>query len=148
MLSKYELYYPSTGNLASHRWEARIRKTSLSSLTGLWSLLAGLTSCSTISRHVRYCSQHLVATWRLLDVRPTSFNVNAGTYTVKGDLAEWSERCACVPKVAGSSPTGGSESTFRSDWLLTARGSSMWVLWVLWLPVCCVTRVTHSAFSA
>jgi hypothetical protein len=28
-------------------------------------------------------------------------------------------------KVADSSPSGGSESTFRSDLLLTARGSSM-----------------------
>jgi hypothetical protein len=40
------------------------------------------------------------------------------------DFAVWSERCASVPKVAGSNPSGGSESTFRSDLLLTARGSS------------------------
>jgi hypothetical protein len=40
------------------------------------------------------------------------------------DLAEWSVRCASVPKVAGSNPSGGSESTFHSDLLLTARGSS------------------------
>jgi hypothetical protein len=40
-------------------------------------------------------------------------------------LAKRSEKCACVPKVAGSSPSEGSESTFRSDLLLTERGISM-----------------------
>jgi hypothetical protein len=39
------------------------------------------------------------------------------------DLAERSERCANVLKVAGLNPTGGSESTFCSDLLSTARGS-------------------------
>jgi hypothetical protein len=39
-------------------------------------------------------------------------------------LAEWSERCANIPKITGSNPSGGSESTFRSDLLLTARGGS------------------------
>jgi hypothetical protein len=34
------------------------------------------------------------------------------------DLAEWSERCACLPKVAGLSPSSGSKSTFRSNFLL------------------------------
>jgi hypothetical protein len=29
-----------------------------------------------------------------------------------------------VPKVSGSNPSSGSESSFRSDLLLTARGSS------------------------
>jgi hypothetical protein len=42
-----------------------------------------------------------------------------------GDLAERSERCACVPKVASSiRPSDGSESTFRSDLPLTATGSN------------------------
>jgi hypothetical protein len=40
------------------------------------------------------------------------------------DLAEWSERCASVPKITGSNPSGGNELTFRSDLLLTARGGS------------------------
>jgi hypothetical protein len=40
------------------------------------------------------------------------------------NLAERSERCASVPKVADSNPSGGSESTFRSDLLLTAKGTS------------------------
>jgi hypothetical protein len=64
--------------------------------------------------------------------------------TWEWDLAERSDRCGRVPKVAGSSPSGSlqSESTFRSDLLLTARGSSTWA------PICCITRVTHSALSA
>jgi hypothetical protein len=41
------------------------------------------------------------------------------------DLAEWSERCTSIPKITGSNPNGGSELTFRSDLLLTARGSRM-----------------------
>jgi hypothetical protein len=41
--------------------------------------------------------------------------------TTGWDMAEWSERCACMPNVAGLSPSGGSESTFRSDLLLTGR---------------------------
>jgi hypothetical protein len=41
-----------------------------------------------------------------------------------GDLAEWSERCASISKITGSNPSGGSELTFRSDLLLTARGGS------------------------
>jgi hypothetical protein len=40
------------------------------------------------------------------------------------DLAEWSERCAIIPKITGSNPSGGSELTFRSDLLLTERGCS------------------------
>jgi hypothetical protein len=40
------------------------------------------------------------------------------------DLAEWSERCASVPKITGSNPSCGSELTFCSDLLLTARGGS------------------------
>jgi ankyrin repeat protein len=41
------------------------------------------------------------------------------------DLAEWSERCASIPKItADSNPLGGSELTFRSDLLFTARGGS------------------------
>jgi hypothetical protein len=41
------------------------------------------------------------------------------------DLAEWSERCTNMLKVAGWNPSDGSESTFPSDLLSTARGSSM-----------------------
>jgi hypothetical protein len=40
------------------------------------------------------------------------------------DLAEWLERCASIPKITGSNPSGGSEFNFRSDLLLTARGGS------------------------
>jgi hypothetical protein len=40
-------------------------------------------------------------------------------------LAEWLERCASIPKITGSNPSGGSELTFRSDVLLTVRGGSM-----------------------
>jgi hypothetical protein len=36
----------------------------------------------------------------------------------------WLSGHACMWKVAGSSPSGGSESTFRSDLLLTARGGN------------------------
>jgi hypothetical protein len=46
------------------------------------------------------------------------------TGLLEEDLAEWSERCTSVPKVANSSPSSGSELTFLSDLLLTARGSS------------------------
>jgi hypothetical protein len=38
------------------------------------------------------------------------------------DLAEWLDRCASYPKITGSNSSGGSELTFRSDLLLTARG--------------------------
>jgi hypothetical protein len=40
------------------------------------------------------------------------------------DLAEWLERCASIPKITSSNPSGGSKLTFRSDLLLTARGGS------------------------
>jgi hypothetical protein len=40
------------------------------------------------------------------------------------DLPEWSERCASIPKITGSNPSGGSALTFRSDLLLTARDGS------------------------
>jgi hypothetical protein len=51
-------------------------------------------------------------------------------------MAEWLERCASISiiagsnpsasisMIAGSNPSGGSDLTFRSDLLLTARGSS------------------------
>jgi hypothetical protein len=39
------------------------------------------------------------------------------------DLAEWLERCASIPKITGSNPSGGSELTFRFDLLLTAIGA-------------------------
>jgi hypothetical protein len=44
------------------------------------------------------------------------------------DLAEWLERCASIPKITGSNPSGGSEFTFHSYLLLTARGGSTWAL--------------------
>jgi hypothetical protein len=44
------------------------------------------------------------------------------------NLAERSERCASKPKITGSNPSGGSDLTFRSDLLLTARGGSTWAL--------------------
>jgi hypothetical protein len=40
------------------------------------------------------------------------------------ELAEWSERCISIPKATGSNPSGGSEFSFCSDLLLTARGGS------------------------
>jgi hypothetical protein len=43
-------------------------------------------------------------------------------------LAEWSERCASIPKITGFNPSGGSEFTFRSGLLLTARGGCTWAL--------------------
>jgi hypothetical protein len=44
------------------------------------------------------------------------------------DLAEWWERCASILKITSSNLNGGSELTFHSDLLLTARGSSTWAL--------------------
>jgi MFS family permease len=41
-----------------------------------------------------------------------------------GDLAEWLERCASIPKITGWNPSSSSEFSFRSDLLLTARGGS------------------------
>jgi hypothetical protein len=40
------------------------------------------------------------------------------------DLAEWLERCASIPMITGSNPSGGSELTFPSGLLLTARDGS------------------------
>jgi hypothetical protein len=62
------------------------------------------------------------------------------------DLAEWSERCASIAKTTGLNPSGGSELTFRSD-LLWLREVAVCER-SLSLPVCCVTRVTHSALNA
>jgi hypothetical protein len=54
----------------------------------------------------------------------------------RGLFAEWlastslttkhtnTERCATMPKITGSNPSGGNKLTFRSDLLLTARGGS------------------------
>jgi hypothetical protein len=39
-------------------------------------------------------------------------------------LAKWLEMCASISKITCSNPSGGSELTFRSDLLLTARGCS------------------------
>jgi hypothetical protein len=38
------------------------------------------------------------------------------------DLIEWLERCASIPMITSSNPSSGSQFTFRSDLLLTARG--------------------------
>jgi hypothetical protein len=40
------------------------------------------------------------------------------------DLVEWLERCASIPMITSPNPSGGSEFSFRSDLLLTARGGS------------------------
>jgi hypothetical protein len=40
------------------------------------------------------------------------------------DLVEWLQRCASIPMITSSNPSGGSELTFGSDLLLTARGGS------------------------
>jgi hypothetical protein len=44
------------------------------------------------------------------------------------DLVEWLERCASIPQITSSNPNSGSELTFRSDLLLTARGGCTWAL--------------------
>jgi hypothetical protein len=51
------------------------------------------------------------------------------------NLAEWSERCASIPKITGSNPSGGSKLTFRC-WLreVVVRERS------LSLPVCRLIR--------
>jgi hypothetical protein len=59
-------------------------------------------------------------------------------------LAEYSERCASMVKVAGSNPSTGSELTFRSDLLLTVRGHSMWAL----IVAACLLCYPCSALSA
>jgi hypothetical protein len=46
------------------------------------------------------------------------------------DLVEWLERCASIPMITSSNPSGGSEVTFRSDLLLTARSGRTWALLV------------------
>jgi hypothetical protein len=46
------------------------------------------------------------------------------------DLVEWLERCASIPMITSSNPSGGSEFTCRSDVLLTARGGCMRALLV------------------
>jgi hypothetical protein len=43
-------------------------------------------------------------------------------------LVKRSERFTSMPKVAGLNPSGGSDFAFRSDLLLTVRGSSTWAL--------------------
>jgi hypothetical protein len=56
-------------------------------------------------------------------------------------------RHVCLPKVAGSSPSGGSESTFRSDLLLTAKGSSTRAPIVVCCPLC-YPGLKHTLLSA
>jgi hypothetical protein len=51
-------------------------------------------------------------------------NKNKIDFFLGWDLAEWSERCISIPKITRSNPSGGSELTFCSDLLLTARGGS------------------------
>jgi hypothetical protein len=53
---------------------------------------------------------------------PQNGDLDTGQYGV--DLTEWLERCASIPKITSSNPSGGSELTFRSDVLFTARGGS------------------------
>jgi hypothetical protein len=64
-----------------------------------------------------------------------------------GGTWPWLERCVSIPMITSSNTSGGSEFTFRSDLLLTARGGCTYRS-SLSLPVCRVTRVTHSALSA
>jgi hypothetical protein len=42
-----------------------------------------------------------------------------------GTWASGRRSALSIPKIIGSNPSGGSEVTFRSDLLMTARGSSM-----------------------
>jgi hypothetical protein len=58
------------------------------------------------------------------------------SYNVGWDLIERSEWCANMQKVAGSNPSCGSKSIFRSDLLLTARGSSTRALIVVACLLC------------
>jgi hypothetical protein len=60
------------------------------------------------------------------------------------DLVAWLERCASIPMITSSNPSGGSELTSRSDLLFTARGGSRLRERSLSLPDCRVTRVTHT----
>jgi hypothetical protein len=51
-------------------------------------------------------------------------------------LGQVVRECSSVLKVTGSNPSGGSESTFCSDLLLTAKGSSTWALFVVACLLC------------
>jgi hypothetical protein len=53
------------------------------------------------------------------------------------DLVEWLERCASIPMITSTNPSSGSELTFRSDLLLTARGGSTRVLLVEFVSLPC-----------
>jgi hypothetical protein len=68
-----------------------------------------LKNCSNVTIHMRY--RHKVG---YTNQKVTRYKLG------------WLERCAGVPKFAGSNLSSGSESSFRSDLLLTARGSSTW----------------------
>jgi hypothetical protein len=61
------------------------------------------------------------------------------------DLAEWLERCASIPKITSSNPSGGRELTFCFDLLLTARGGSMWALIEICLSAVLTGQHTQSA---
>jgi hypothetical protein len=50
--------------------------------------------------------------------------VNNRLHVIAWDLVEWLERCASIPMITSSNLSGGSEFTFRSDLLLTARGNA------------------------
>jgi hypothetical protein len=65
--------------------------------------------------------------WRLLFVSYTNFAFPPALQECRWDLLE---RCASIPKITGSNPSGDSKFTFRSDLLLTARGGSTWALLV------------------
>jgi hypothetical protein len=53
-----------------------------------------------------------------------SKNAEKRTEIMGWDMVEWLERCASIPMIKSSNPSGGSKLTFRSDLLLTARGGS------------------------
>jgi hypothetical protein len=52
-------------------------------------------------------------------------------------LVEWLERCASIPLITSSNPSSGSEFTFRSDLLLTARDGSACALLVEFACLLC-----------
>jgi hypothetical protein len=58
------------------------------------------------------------------------------------DLVEWLETCASILMITSSNPSGGSEFTFRSDLLLTARGGSKRALLVEFVCLPCYTGNT------
>jgi hypothetical protein len=54
----------------------------------------------------KWCSDDLV--W--ISVKPVNFYLVRSEHVIWWDLAEWSERCASIPKIIGLNPSGGSDT--------------------------------------